>query len=195
MVLHDNPSRSCSPRDNISTVPRTCLVSANIRKTTLSGWRRDCRIWPRKLVHAAKNVPQLFANTGNGEPVVIVIAKARGYREVFLGDSDRDWRDWCTGCSYAGRKSKRSWLLRLYTVSWRFRRPDSFNHLRDSSVSAFQFGQFPVNPFSGSRPTTMLSCQRGSNKALNLCRYERGVLRAPCQKRKISTVRRDSAMR
>jgi len=43
----------------------------------------------------------------------------------------------------------------------------------------------------------MLSHQRGSNKVLSLCPYKRGVPRAPCQKRKISTVRLrwDSAMR
>ena len=71
-------------------------------------------------------------------------------------------------------------------------RYDFSKHFEKLVVSAFQFGQLPVQSLVRGM---MLSCQRGFNKALNLCPYKRGVPRAPCQKRKISTVRRDSAMR
>jgi hypothetical protein len=77
-------------------------------------------------------------------------------------------------------------------------RYDFSKHFEKLVVSAFQFGQRPSSiPCPGVVPNDalMLSRQRGSNKALNLCPYKRGVPRAPCQKRKISTVRRDSAMR
>ena len=73
-------------------------------------------------------------------------------------------------------------------------RYDFSKHFEKLVVSAFQFGQLPVQSLVRESFRMMLSCQRGSNKALNLCPYKRGVPRAPCQKRKISTVRRDSAM-
>jgi quercetin dioxygenase-like cupin family protein len=39
---------------------------------------------PGSLVHAAKNVPHLFANTGNEEAVVIVIARPGGIEKFFF---------------------------------------------------------------------------------------------------------------
>jgi quercetin dioxygenase-like cupin family protein len=39
---------------------------------------------PGNLVHAAKNVPHLFANTGNEEAVVVVIARPGGVEKFFL---------------------------------------------------------------------------------------------------------------
>ena len=53
----------------------------------------------------------------------------------------------------------------------------------------------PINPLSGSRSEWCSRVSEDQNEALSLCPYKRGVRRAPCQKRKISTVRRDSATR
>ena len=60
---------------------------------------------PGSLVHAAKNVPHLFANTGNKGAVLIVIARP-GVSRVLRGGRDRDWCDGRTGCSYAARNRK-----------------------------------------------------------------------------------------
>jgi hypothetical protein len=66
-------------------------------------------------------------------------------------------------------------------------RYDFAKHFEQLVASALQFGQLPVNPLSRSRSEMLLSRQRGSNKALNFCPYKRGVPRAPCQNRRIST--------
>ena len=64
---------------------------------------------PGSLLHAAKNVPHLFANTGNEEALVIVIARPGGIEKFFLEVGTQ------IGATDARlllrrKKSKRSWL-------------------------------------------------------------------------------------